>query len=93
MNIDPSGRFLLFSSYFLDIGALISDIPPILKGMLIAVTFLTTIMAFFNTYKTFHKNFRTLWIIVKVDHVFTYLKPKKNRHRGINITTKKTTEP
>lgn len=56
------------------------------------VTVLTTIMAFFNQYKAFQKNFKTLFIVITVNRVFTFLKPKKNRHRGISITKKKPEE-
>ncbi len=92
MNTDPSGRILLISSYLLDIGALLSDLHPIAKGVLVFVTVLTTIMAFFNQYKTFQKNFRTWYIVVTVNRVITFIKPKKNRHRGITITKKKIEE-
>lgn len=83
-------RLLLGASYFLNIGAFMSDIAPWIKISLGIVTALTTLMAFFNQYKTFAKNFRTLWIIVRIEHIFTFLKPKKNRHRkGITLTKSK----
>ena len=83
------GRSLFITSILLNVGALFSNISPVLKGILVTITALTTIMAFFNQYKTFQKNFKTLWIVVTVNHVFTFLKPKKNRHRGISINKKK----
>lgn len=80
-------RILLFASYILNAGAIFSHISPWIKGLLVVLSVLTTIMAFFNQFKTFKKNFKTTWIIVKVTHFFTYMTPKKNRHlqRGIRI--------
>lgn len=89
MNFNTQGTFLLLSSYVLNIGAFISDISPIVKGFFVVLTTLTTMMAFLNQYKTFQKNFKTFYVVVIINRVFTYMKPKKNRHRGIKITKAK----
>lgn len=82
-------RILLFVSYFLNIGALFSHINPIIKALLLIMTVLTTVMAFFNQYKTFKKNFRTWYIVVTINRVVSYMVPKKVRHRGISINKQK----
>lgn len=89
MNNHLSGGLLLLASCILNVGALFSNISPILKGILMTVTVLTTIMAFFNQYKTFQKNFKTLFIVITVNRVFTFLKPKKNRHWVRSTNNKK----
>ncbi len=82
---------LLATSWFLNIGAIMSDISVWIKFVLVAITALTTVMAMFNTYKTFSRNFRTLWIVVRIEEVVTKLSPKKSRHRKNSISRNKNT--
>lgn len=94
MKID---RLILFSSYVLNVPVWMSNIPFWFKIVLAFVTGATTIMAFMNQWTNFSKNYRTLWIVVTINHIFTFIKPrpkqKKNRHRKRGITiNKKTTQ-
>lgn len=82
-------RLLLGASYLLNIGAWFSGMELWIKILLGVITAITTIMAFFNQWNTFKKNYRTLWIVVRIEHIFTFLKPKKRRHRGISLTKSK----
>lgn len=83
-----TGRILLFSSYFLNIPVWMSHLPFAFKIALAFIAGLTTVMAFLNQWITFRKNYRTMWVVVTIEHVFTFLRPKKNRHRGISLTKK-----
>lgn len=85
MNLNIKDPLILGISYLLNIEVWFSHFGLWLKIILVIMTGLTTIMAFMNTYKTWKRNFKTLWIVVVVTHVITRLKPNKIRHRGIRI--------
>lgn len=82
-------KVILATSWFLNIGAIFSDISWGIKCVLVVMTALTTIMALFNTYKTFSRNYRTLWIVIVIDNVVTKLSSKKLRHRKNSISRNK----
>lgn len=82
-------KVILATSWFLNIGAIYSDISIWVKAILVGITGLTTIMALFNTYKTFSRNYRSLWIVIVIDEVVTKLSPKKLRHRRNSISRSK----
>lgn len=89
MNEHVTSRIILGASYLLNIGAWFSGMELWIKILLGVITAITTIMAFFNQWNTFKKDYRTLWIVVRIEHIFTFLKPKKRRHRGISLTKSK----
>jgi hypothetical protein len=89
MNEHVSGKLLLFTSFFLNIGASITKAPHWLEVGLWTVSGIASVLAMFNQFYTFKKNYKTLWIVVKITNVFTFLMPKKKRHRNISISRKK----
>lgn len=75
---DMHDRALLLTSYVLNIGAFFAQISVVVKGILLVCTGITTILALLNQYKTFSKNYRTLWIVVQIDYVFSKISPKSH---------------
>jgi len=80
-------KVTLLAAQALTAGLWLLKISFALKILVTTVAGFTTILAFFNQYKTFEKNYRTMWIVVIINQWI----PKRKRHRGINISRKKPT--
>lgn len=94
MNFNIKDPIILTASYVLNIGVWAGNFGMFLKVILAILAGLTTIMAFMNTFKTWQRNYRTLWLVVTINHVFTFIrKSPKSRQRGIRITQTKNKEP
>lgn len=89
MKDEMNAKLLLAVSYFLNAGVWLSDFSLAVKVVLAIIAGATTVMAFFNQYKTFQKNYKTIWVVVTITKVMTALQPKKNRHRGVSINKSK----
>lgn len=79
----------LILMYILNAGMWLFKGFLILKMLLALVAGLTTFMAFFNQYKTFQKNYATLWIIVYFNHFRSRYRPKRPKRRHSERTIKK----
>lgn len=89
MREELYNRGILLVSYFSTAGVWFSKVGILFKICLTVIAMLTTIMAFMNQFQTFQKNYRTLWIVVQIDHFFAISRLKKRRHRKNNFTPKK----
>lgn len=86
MHENITNRVLLACSYLLNAGVWASNMADWIKVALAIVAGATTVMAFLNQYKTFVKNYKTLWVVV---FVTKYIGPKKIRHRRGTISKPK----
>lgn len=87
MNDISANKILFGCSMFLSAGIWANNFHPALKIALAIVAGLTTIMAFFNQYKAFAKNYSGFWLVVRIKYVLG--EAKKSRHRrGISIKKK-----
>jgi hypothetical protein len=57
-------RIILLSSYVLNLSVFLSNVSLFVKILLAVFAGATTIMAFFNQYQIFTKNFGDLWRII-----------------------------
>ena len=74
-------------SFLFDISIIAAKIHVGITYFFICMGALTGIMAFMNQYKLLQKNYHTLWIVVKINHVFTLItKKKKTRHYNKHIS-------
>lgn len=89
MKEDIINRGILLASYFSTAGVWVSHFGVLFKISLTIIATLTTVMAFMNQFQTFQKNYRTLWLVITIDHVFTLMRLKKRRHRKNNFPPKK----
>ena len=80
MNSHLIERVHLFISYLLVAAVWGETVYLWIKVVLTIVASITTIMAFMNTYKTWMRNYRTSFIVVTINHIFTFVVPKKYRH-------------
>lgn len=87
------GNLLLLIAWVLDINVWLSHIGHAITTMLLVVAGATTIMAAFNQWKVFQKNYKSNWVVVKIEYVFTYIGLKKNRHRSKSGPHTKETKP
>lgn len=89
-------RMILFASYFLNIPVWMGHFPLWAKWAILWLSGLTTIMAFLNQWISFKKNYKTFWLIITINHIFTFIKPKprqkKNRHYKRSLITKPTNQ-
>lgn len=70
-------------SMILNAGVWVNNFSIGIKILLGVVASLTTMMAFFNQFKTFQKNFDTWYIVVVVNRVITRIETRKTRNRRI----------
>lgn len=72
-------NFVLLTSYILNIGVWTSNLSLIMKIILAILASATTIMAFFNQLHNLLKNYREVWIVVKIHYIITYFFPAKKK--------------
>lgn len=83
------GHFFLAISYFLNIGVWTHHFHFALKIAYAIVAGIITLLTLINQWNVFYKNYRTVWIVIKIEHVVSWFIPKKLRHRSKNILFKK----
>ena len=72
---------MLAFSYLLNIQVWAGHFAMWLKILLAVIAAVTTLLAFINQWVTFSKNYHRTWIVVSINHVFTFIMPqKKKRH-------------